>query len=288
MKFCLVFILLSLGSVLAFADQSQKVIYGDDNRQDLHEVSSPLYHRLSKSTAALFNEGTVSEMTNGDFFIQTTQYGEQYNLCSSEPFFTQRVASFCSAFLVAPDIMATAGHCVTNEQTCAKTQVVFNYAYSTPDKKIDRAAKENVYHCHKLIAREYTKSKIDFALFQLDRPVKGITPLKVKRSDKIHEESEFVVMGYPMGLPLKITDQAFLRKDETNKGFFTINSDTYMGNSGSAVINARSGVVEGILVRGAKDLIKNKELKCNESHWCKETGCRGEDVTASFTFAHLL
>lgn len=288
MKFLSIWILFSFTWITAAFAEQEKVIYGDDNRQDLFEVGNPLHYRLSKATAALFPEGTVTPMTNGDFFIQTTKYGEQFDLCPNERFFAQRVAAFCSAFLVAPDIMATAGHCVTSEKSCSETQVVFNYAYSEADNRVDHAAKEDVYHCQKLLNREYTKSKIDFALFKLDRPVKGVTPLKLSHSEKINEAAEFVVMGYPMGLPLKVTDQAYMRKNHFNDGYFTINSDTYMGNSGSAVINAKTGVVEGILVRGAKDLVKNKDLKCNESNVCKEKGCRGEDVTASFAFSHLL
>lgn len=287
MKFFFLLIL-NVASMVAVANDFSKVVYGDDNRQDLFDVANPMYLRLSKATAALFPQGVVSPMTNGDYFIQTTKYGEEFKLCPDERFFNQRVAAFCSAFLVAPDVMATAGHCITNEDSCAKTTVVFNYAYTFPDRHVDRADKENVFHCKKLLHRQYTKSAIDFALIKLDRPVKGITPLKLRRAEKVDENAEFVVMGYPMGLPLKITDQAYLRKNELKKGFFTINSDTYQGNSGSAVINASTGVVEGILVRGAKDLIKNRELKCNETHYCKEDSCRGEDVAAAFTFADLI
>lgn len=288
MKFLTLFLIVFHAIVVVASDiDAAKVVYGDDNRQDLFEVANPMVLRLSKATAALFPSGVVAPMTNGDYFIQTTQYGENFNLCSDERFFKQRVAAFCSAFLVAPDVMATAGHCIASDEACAKTTVVFNYAYDYPDRRVDHADKEHVFRCKKLLHRQYTKSAIDFALIKLDRPVKGITPLKVRRAEKI-DEAEFVVMGYPMGLPLKITDQAYLRKNELKKGFFTINSDTYQGNSGSAVVNANTGIVEGILVRGAKDLVKNRELKCNQTNYCKEDGCRGEDVTAAFTFAGLL
>ncbi len=85
-----------------------------------------------------------------------------------------------------------------------------------------------------------------------------------------------MVIGHPAGLPTKIAGGAQGR-DRTNEGFFTANLDTYGGNSGSAVFNSLTGLVEGILVRGEQDYMQKGD--CRVSNLCPVDGCRGEDVT---------
>ena len=66
-------------------------------------------------------------------------------------------------------------------------------------------------------------------------------------------------------------------RDPSPDGYFVANLDTYGGNSGSAVFNATSGKVEGILVRGENDYVWRGS--CRVSNKCPADGCRGEDVT---------
>jgi len=66
-------------------------------------------------------------------------------------------------------------------------------------------------------------------------------------------------------------------RDASPTGYFVANLDTYGGNSGSAVFNAKTGVIVGILVRGENDYIYQGD--CRVSNVCQATGCRGEDVT---------
>lgn len=61
--------------------------------------------------------------------------------------------------------------------------------------------------------------------------------------------------------------------------FFSANLDTFQGNSGSAVFNAETGMIEGILVRGEEDFIPNQAEMCIEANKCANDKCRGEDVT---------
>jgi len=59
------------------------------------------------------------------------------------------------------------------------------------------------------------------------------------------------------------------------------NLDTFGGNSGSAVFNAETGEVEGILVRGENDYVWSDEngSRCRVPQQCTNDACRGEDVT---------
>jgi V8-like Glu-specific endopeptidase len=86
-------------------------------------------------------------------------------------------------------------------------------------------------------------------------------------------------------LPLKVAENAFVR-DNSNSSYMTCNLDTYGGNSGSPVFNSETHEVEGILVRGETDF--EPSGNCNVSLVCPTTGCRGEDVTRTTEFAHLI
>ncbi len=71
------------------------------------------------------------------------------------------------------------------------------------------------------------------------------------------------VIGHPSGLPTKVADGAQVC---TQKGtHFSANLDTYGGNSGSAVFNAKTNEVVGILVRGANDYTYDMGRRCTIS-----------------------
>ncbi len=66
-------------------------------------------------------------------------------------------------------------------------------------------------------------------------------------------------------------------RDASPNGYYVANLDTYGGNSGSAVFNAKTGVIEGILMRGENDYVYKNG--CRVSNVCASDACRGEDVT---------
>jgi hypothetical protein len=118
----------------------------------------------------------------------------------------------------------------------------------------------------------------DHALIQLDRVVKGRTPLKYRSEGTAAVGDELVVIGHPMGLPTKIADGAKIRSNN-HPHYFVATLDTFGGNSGSAVFNTATGIVEGILVRGETDYKFNRDKMCSEIFVCAEDECRGEDVS---------
>jgi len=65
--------------------------------------------------------------------------------------------------------------------------------------------------------------------------------------------SRVFAIGYPAGLPLKISPNAEVRSAVAANHCFTAAVDAYGGNSGSPVMSEDSGEVEGILVRGNRD-----------------------------------
>lgn len=254
-----------------------KVIYGVDERLDIYESSDSLMNEIAKSTAAQIMNSNLEQV--GDLFNIVSNKLSDNGICSSERFSNQLIAASCSGFLISSDTLVTAGHCVESVSDCSNHSWVFDYANITEEKASFSFTKDQVYRCTKVVAREKNLDNMnDYAVVKLDRPVIGRTALKFRKSGKPANDAVFTVLGHPSGVPLKITPAADMR-DNTDPIFFKINSDTYGGNSGSAVVDSRTGLVEGILVRGDQDYQKSDSDSCLVSvHRALDSG-RGEDVT---------
>jgi V8-like Glu-specific endopeptidase len=268
----------------AFAVPGMDVIYGDDDRQDVFESRSSMYVELSRSTAAMIRPSHLRAVL-GQFDIKADSL-EKRGICSSERFSHQTSAANCSGFLVSEKVLVTAGHCIKTMADCETFKWVFDYKAEDDTQKIVRVPSSSVYGCKKIIDRSLdSATQNDYAVIELDRKVTDRRPLNFRRSGKVAVNAPLVVIGHPSGLPTKIADGAKVRS--LSAKFFTANLDTYGGNSGSAVFNADTGEVEGILVRGENDYEYSSERGCQVSYRCSDTGCRGEDVVFISNIAAL-
>lgn len=270
----------------ARADIKPKVVYGDDNRIEIYEA--PLeWQNLADSTVALVFSQDLQDMEDGRVRVAQDIYSTSKNLCpEAEPNFrNQNSLAFCSGSLIAPNIVLTAGHCITTQSgsgswggiACDQVQMVFNFGYKTKNQDLDYLSNQDVYSCKKLIYREQKNNGADFALVYLDRPVTNHIPLTLNWEGKKQVGDPLVVIGHPVGIPTKIAAGARIRSFAD--GYFVSNLDTFGGNSGSAVLNEKTGWVEGVLVRGQSDFKKDYQRNCNVVNRCSDDGCRGEDST---------
>jgi subtilisin-like proprotein convertase family protein len=262
------------------ADFNAKVIYGDDDRLDVFQLQDQRLLAAADSTVALILNTDLKQ--NGDTVdIATLNYGTSFNppLCTEERFHKQETAAFCSGFLVGPNLVATAGHCIRTQGTqysdCESTSFVFGFALKKSTDVPRNVAASEVYRCKGIVKTVMTSTGADFAIVELDRPVVGHKPLTIRRSGSAAVNDSLVVIGHPSGLPTKIASNGFIRK--IVKTHYVASLDTFGGNSGSAVFNAKTMDVEGILVRGEEDFVKSGS--CQVSKRCAQAGCRGEDVT---------
>ncbi len=286
-----------IGCILLIASQSsysfsidtnptEKVIYGEDDRKDIFESTNPLYKQLADSSAAMIPTSSLEEQ--GDEFLINGSTLESDGICADAKFAKQVTAANCSGFLVGNQLLVTAGHCIEDMNDCSRYSWVFGFDNKTSENTSHKVAKSEVYKCTAIVSRKLDDSNDDdYALLKLDRKVEGHAPLKVRTSGKVANNTSILVIGHPSGLPTKISDGAIVRENG-NKVFFQSTLDTFGGNSGSAVFDAKSGLVEGILVRGERDYVQDPVMNSSRPKVCKVTECRGEDVTRITNIKQLM
>ena len=278
-------------SALSFANG--KSIYGDDNRVELFNAS-PETAKLANSVVSLWNSDKVQyDSASKTYSLKTGNFGKAYKLCPKERFREQPIGAFCSGSLVGDDLIMTAGHCITNQASCDGTKIVFGFALKESGASATtNMGQDDVYTCKKIITRFLggepgsvnpagQKLGPDYALIQLDRKVAGRKPLEINRGQNLAKGDKVMVIGHPVGLPLKLAAGASIR-DASPEGYFVTDLDTFGGNSGSPVFNTTTGLIEGILVRGDEDFQQTPAGCTTMATYLQAAGPgggRGEDVT---------
>ncbi len=264
--------ILAVAAISTGALALPKVIYGDDNRRDVYAELRADVRKVADSTVAMIANALLEEQ--GDKVILYPQFfGPGFSLCKEEPFYSQPSAAECSGFLVGDDMVATAGHCI-NKSICQFKSFVFNYRMLNNDRAPKELPVDDVYSCKEVVSREQNDQN-DYAIVRLDRPVRGHRVLTMQK-ESVNVMDEVLVIGHPSGLPTKIADDAYVRRAEEN--FFMANLDTYGGSSGSAVFNAKTLAVVGILARGVDDFTWDSTRGCKISNRCSNEGCNGEQI----------
>ncbi len=270
-----------------------EVIYGTDDRIDVFQESDPARLQMADSTCGLLDASQLTDNGDGTFAIQTAPYRVgPYDACSGEPFADQPEAMFCSGFLVGPDLIATAGHCYDTSDL-SSARFVFGFRMTDSTTAVTTVNEDQVYQGIEVVAQDVDGSTgSDYSVVRVDRVVTapGAVPLPIRRTGVVANNTAIGVIGHPAGLPTKLafgpTTQVF---NNSPSAFFVANLDTYGGNSGSAVFNANTGIVEGILVRGAQDYeIVGSCFVSNQLSDSSAGGSEGEDVTKTTEIASFV
>ncbi|MBL4636424.1 MAG: trypsin-like peptidase domain-containing protein [Kofleriaceae bacterium] len=231
-------------------------IYGEDSRAEPYEFAeTSVEFRAVQATAALVNFSGGAQPAGELRLYRGESLGREKSLCDGVRFEEQPVLSSCTGFLIGPDLLATAGHCV-NESTCGNINIVFDYRLtSADDTSLDGEVlvfpADNVYTCIKVEAHDYVPGgscSSDYAILRLDRPVTGRVPLQLSDATPSRGEAVFSV-GHPSGLPTKVASDAIVRQSEGST--FRYELDLFAGNSGSPVLDAK-GEVRGIHICGGQ------------------------------------
>ncbi len=284
--------------------QASAAVFGTDDR--VEAISRPNLFLQTKSTAMWVSNVYVTPQSAPAVGVLETisldfpSLAENQNLCADEKFAHQPSSPInCTGFLVASDLLVTAGHCSILEGEiaaeanpyCTDFKWMFNFAADAfgrlPDlsrfplsdlvgcKKVLYAIHNPIYHKE---TDSYTYVK-DFSLIQLDRKVMDhpIIPIADKPAPAVGDSISLI--GYPSGLPAKIVTGSVTETADPN--FFRANMTIFGGNSGSPVFN-KKGEVIGILVRQfpESDFVLDPIKNCSRSNVCDRNGknCLSNEV----------
>lgn len=272
---------LILATFVAFSTPAiDKMIYGNDGRFEVDSFYVFSYREMARSVAGRVKKNITWK--SGDKYHFEYLNLKMMGISPLMAFSSQPVLTDCTGFLVADDILVTAGHCVADQVDCLDSLWVFDFDTKVASKKVFKEV--NTVGCKEIIKREVSDQEeyIDYAVIKLDRKVKDRKPLKFRTSGEVEKDSSVVMIGHPLGLPMKVTKGATVWITDFN-WTFTSNLDAFGGNSGSPVINEQTGLVEGILVRGSEDFVELEDgtLTPNICHPTDEIEeCTiGEEVT---------
>ncbi len=256
-------------------------IYGADDRRDLSHETSPSVREVGDSTVAILNRYRVRP--EGDHHMRLPSrtlaskkealYG--LPLCDGERFKEEPAAASCSGFLIAPDLVATAGHCVSIDTPC--DQLAFAFGFDKRDGDPTLIDRRDYRQCKAVVGhlfdRESTRGRAlddmrlysDWAVVQLDAPVDHRVPLTI-RGTKITEGERVYAVGHPGGVPTKVTSGSVVDDHEL---WFNTDLDIYAGNSGSVIADS-NGQAVGIVSRGSggASYTYNASRTCMTSKTC--------------------
>lgn len=266
------------GSAQQGDDQGGKAdILGEDDRRDWYSYEEgSLPRRVAQSTAMIMyaNQLVPGPQEGQQSLRSSATLGGKANLCDDQPFVDQPAVGFCTAFLVAPDLVLTAGHCLV-EAECAQIALVFGFGYeqepSDPVEALRSFSAEQVYGCAEFVAQRSPSQcgDADGLLIRLDRPVEGRAPLAWRRSGQPEVGTPLFMVGHPDGLPSKIATGSVRSVDGE---VFKDDLDSFGGNSGSPVFNADTGVIEGIrsCASGEHSVPNPEDPSCKILYQCSE------------------
>ncbi len=285
---CFILLFSSSFFALNINAEENKSIYGADNRRlvrtlEPNNQKDEILKKYSLSILAQIPSYRINvNKQNDQMTIETKSLKEGLKFCPEESFSDEPIVSSCTAFLVAPNLILTAGHCVKDKFDCKKQTWVIDYENafdSTFQNGEISFPKEKTFQCAELISK-IENTKVDYALIKIDRPISDRPILKIRSSGKTESDEKLIIFGHPLGMPLIVADQIFIR-DNSMDYIFKTNADAFSGNSGSPLIGEKSGLVEGILIRGDEDFYLDKKFNCHRSYQCHDKECRGETILRS-------
>ncbi len=244
-----------------------EIIAGEDDRKDYFDVDAAK-QKLADATVILTDKSDLTQQPDGSFKLDVNPFRRGNRPpCSGERFANQHTGGWCSGFMVSSDVIVMAGHCGSTEDEIRNTAYVFGFRVdSNGGSGTTQFSASQVCFGKELIAHDHSATG-EFAIVRVDRKItaSNAVPLQVSKTGSIGLGQNIGVIGYPSGLPVKIAFGDATVVMRHNDPWLIANLDTYGGNSGSAVFNA-DGLVEGILVRGARDYVLDVVNGCFRSN----------------------
>ena len=245
-------------------------IIGEDDRMEPYDnaVQQAAFLKPIDQAMAIIHKDRLKKINDSTYQLinykkletqEISLQGAYLPICDETRFETQPVISMCTGFAITDDILATANHCLSfsNGNTYQDYYWVFDYKMTSDSTFSDTFSVDLVFKPVELIkGNDFYEN--DFSLLRADKsiPEERIIKQFDTSSDLEIGDSIFMV-GYPLGLPLKITPNGTITDLLDYYGdyspFFYCSLDAFQGNSGSPVFLKKNGKCIGFLSSGLKD-----------------------------------
>ena len=184
----------------------RSMIHGDNDRVEYGALSGALKLWADATAAVMGNVNVqcppgVSTCSLVTFPFNHVEGGE---ICADDPLKGQPAAASCTAFLVSPNYIMTAAHCI-DPSIAPLVRVVFGFVVNAQGNYPTSALASDVYRVSGVESwvREVGQ---DFAIARLDRPVTDRQPLNLAHAPAAPAGDigvRLMMTGHPAGLPLK-------------------------------------------------------------------------------------
>lgn len=260
---------------------SQAAIFGDDDRKDYFE-SSARAKSLAESVYLISYKFQLPD--NPDGSVTLVPIGSLRSLAyhdrpgPDENFLDQQtLGSKCTAFAVGPYHVATAWHC-EQEIPCFLMRLA-GHVWMNPDLSPSTPPGTFV-DCEEIAATGGgpTGSQNDWVILRTKQPVLAPALPISTLSPEQTVGRRFIRMGHGLSLPLKIDEGARTAVKALLNGTLLHNSDAFVGDSGSPLIDFTTGEVIGIDVFGPQDPYLNAEGFWVSRRCDDDTGCGANRV----------
>jgi V8-like Glu-specific endopeptidase len=266
-------------------DAYAAMLMGDTDDRFLITEATERERVAAESTVVLVKRDHIADVDASTVRLQNEASWQP--LCSGERFATLPRPGRCSGVKIGNRLVATSAHCVRNARQCADTSVVLGFPGRNGSATSGDVPKEHVYQCVAVVASRQPATigerGADWTIFEVDRDMDGPSAMLATSAD-VRPSVVTTVIGHPLGLPSIVTRLGVVQVAATN--YFIANSDTFVGNSGSAVFSAQSVEdgsprVLGLLTGGQYDFVDSTEddQRCVQAKWCRGgPQCLGDDV----------
>lgn len=239
-------------------------------REDLNVASDiePRIKRLAASVACVMLKTDLEKNIEiGGYVLKNSvhtlneriirEYGSP--LAEGEAFKNQLAPGIATAFLVNRRYLLTAGHVISKREKMTPLdkkmvdsfRFVFGFQQMDDKKCQSEFAKNDVYK-GKVVEYCNNKKGGDFAIIKLNRKVdKSRLPFLLDFSKEVRAGDSLALLEHGNGIPLKVSYNAECKESIYSTAHrYHASLAASRASSGGAVIDARTGVVRGILVAG--------------------------------------
>lgn len=233
-------------------DAASRGAFGPDTRAEAKTKWEYRDYMRATATAIQKNQVKGDKIYTMNLKTYIKRVFGDYPIDDGVMFQEQPTAGFCTGFLIAPDILVTAGHCIETEEDLKNTIWIFDY---TSDVSYNKSGgyitipESNQYYGVEILDTKLTQDRLyDYCVIRLNRKTDR-KPYKFRTGGSVSFDDMIAMIGSPSGLPLKVADSAHVTNNEDYSTSFLTDLDAFHGNSGGPVFNF-NGFIEGILVRG--------------------------------------